>query len=336
MKENKYKLSVPKVFLALSSVLLIIVYPAVANKYIVFVMVLALVNIIMAISVNLIIGYTGQVSLGQAAFLAVGAYTTAILSGMLNWPFPIVIFLSGIVAALLGFVAGLPALRLRGLYLAVSTLAFHTIIKYIVSNAKTLGGSGGVLVGRPVMWGGFSLDSQLGVYYVGLVTSALCYIAIKNMLAGKEGRAFISVRDQELVASALGVETARYKLKAFVTSSFVLGVGGSLYGFNIQFIDPDHFTLELAIIAIGMAVVGGMGTVNGPVMGGLFFTVVPEVIRHIRTFLTNIVPGIAGHFEDIYVIVNGLTIVLFLIFLPGGLVGILDYVNRAFRKKKRG
>lgn len=314
----------------------IIACPLLVNEYIVYIMILGLINIIVAMHVNLLIGYTGQVSLGQAAFLATGAYTTAIFSGMFGYPFLLVMFISGVVAAILGFAVGLPALRLRGLYLAVSTLAFHTIISYLIASIQFLGGSGGILVGSPIVWDGYAITSRLGVYYIALGTTILSYVIVRNIIRSKEGRALISVRDNELVAAALGVATYKYKLKAFAISSFFTGIAGSLYGLNIQFIDSDHFSLEVAIIAIGMAVVGGMGTEAGPILGGIFFTALPEGIRLLRTSIVVILPQIAGRFEDVFVMVNGVIIVLFLIAMPRGLAGLMSKDSTLDEKQRGG
>lgn len=304
---------------------LLVSLPFWAPPYLLHLTNLAGIAVIGAVGLNIVMGYTGQISLGHAAFLAIGGYTTAILLQYFPvFPWPLVILISGLVSAVVGIIAALPAFRLKGLYLALSTLAFYHIVMFIIVKAKPLtNGAEGLNVPQPVLIGGLIIDSKVGFYVTIMGLAILGVIVCKNLLRTKTGRAFVAIRDWELAASAVGVNLRYYKTLSFIISSFYTGVAGSLYAYYSGFISPDDFTMLVSVNYIGMVLVGGMGTLVGTVTGAVFMTFLPELSGLLASYLGVIIPAfsdaaIATFFERL---IFGAVIVLFLIFEPDGIYG---------------
>jgi branched-chain amino acid transport system permease protein len=248
------------------------------------------VNIILAVSLNLINGYTGQFSIGHAGFYAVGAYTSAALveygGPAITAAVPFlpqvaqnaVLLLFGIVAAALlaaiaGLAVGIPSLRLRGDYLAIVTLGFGEIIRVVILNVDAIGGSRGFSGVAP-------LANFFWIYFFVLVT----IVVVHNLVHSSYGRAFISIRDDEIAAEAMGVDTTRFKVLSFVISSMFAGIAGALFGHFTQYLHPNSFTFQTSFFVIIMIVIGGLGSIEGAVLGAVVFTVVLEMFRGFGAF----------------------------------------------------
>ena len=300
----------------------LIIFPFVANDYFIYIINLSGIAIIGALGINILTGYTGQVSLGHAAFLAIGAYTSAIVSSRLGISFWLTMPIAGIVAAVSGLIVGVPSLRLKGFYLVITTMAFQFIVEHIIYRWEglTLGDKG--IEVPPVTIGNFAFDSGDRFYFIILFMVILAVIFAKNLTRTKTGRAFIAIRDRDISAEVMGVNLAKYKVISFVISSFYAGVAGSLYAHHAGFIGPDHFTFFISIEYVIMIIVGGMGTILGAIFGALFMTILPEALRIISDALRGSFPVLIVRFAALKTVIYGLIIVLFLIIEPDGLNGI--------------
>jgi branched-chain amino acid transport system permease protein len=269
------------------------VLPAIVNnEYFLRIVILCGINIILAVSLNLVNGLTGQFSIGHAGFMAIGAYTSAVLTMRVLPPMHhalvsigapvavangaallIAIVAGGLLAALAGWAVGLPSLRLRGDYLAIVTLGFGEIIRVLILNIDAVGASRG-LSGVPryttVFWVGLWVWIVIGASY--------------SLLRSTHGRAMLAIREDEVAAEALGVDTTRYKVLAFVLSAFFAGVAGGLFGHYLEYLNPSSFTFIKSIEIITMVVLGGLGSVSGAVMAAIFLTVLPEALRPVKDY----------------------------------------------------
>jgi branched-chain amino acid transport system permease protein len=277
------------------------------------------IAVIGALGLNILTGFTGQISLGNAAFMAVGAYGTAYLSGHAGLSPALTIPLSGVLAAVAGMIFGIPSLRLKGLYLAMATLAAHFIMEFSAThwNAVT-GGVSGVSVAAPKLLG-HALDSDFRLFYLILPLAAFLALFAKNLFRTRVGRAFIAIRDHDISADVMGVNLFRYKLMSFGISSFYAGVAGSLLAYQARYISPENFPITLAIDYLAMIIIGGMGSILGSILGAVFITGLPELLRLGASRLSGVFPGLVGLFASLKLGTFGLAIVLFLIFEPDGL-----------------
>lgn len=310
-------------------VLLLFVFclPLFVGEHIVYIANLVGIFVIGAIGLNLLTGYTGQISLGHAAFLAIGAYSTAIIGNMVDLPFFLLIPLAGLISGLIGTAVALPALRLKHLYLAMVTFAFYFIVEYILFNwASVTGGSSGLSVPAPAV-GSWKIRGDTMFYYLILATTILCVYFAVNLARSKIGRAFGAIRDRDIAAEVIGVSLTKYKIQAYFISSFYAGVAGSLYGMYLGYISPEHFSFIMSIQFLAMILVGGMGTITGSIFGAIFLVLMPELLRYIVGELRNTYPALAQQFGDVEVIFYGMIIILTLIFAPKGLYGLWDDVK---------
>jgi branched-chain amino acid transport system permease protein len=283
------------------------VLPVVLPIYHQFVLSLALVNAIAAMGVNLSMGYAGQVSIGHAGFVAIGAYTTAVLMARLSVPFWVTVPLGGAMAAIFGFLIGLPALRLSHLYIGMVTFGFGQAINFIALNWVALtNGPNGIAV-PPVTVGAFAFSPDTFYYVIAAVFLVLFWIA-HNLVRSRVGRCFLAIRESETAAEAMGVNLVRYKTMAFAVGAAYGGFAGCLYAGLSQFVNPDAFVFLVSVLYLTMNVVGGMGTLAGPLLGAAIFTVMPEFLRA---------------FAEYKEFLSGALLLTFLVFFPRGLVGIL-------------
>ena len=277
------------------------------------------IAIIAAIGLNILTGYTGQISMGNAAFLAVGAYATGWLANNAGLPFLIAIPLSGLITAGVGMIFGIPSLRLKGLYLAMATLAAHFIIEFVIVKwTSVTGGVNGMSIPTPGLLG-FEFDSDRKLYYLIYVLTILFAFFATNLFRTKVGKAFVAIRDQDISAEVMGVNIFKYKLLAFGVSSFYVGVAGSLMAYQARIVSPENFPITVAIDYLAMIIIGGLGSILGSILGAIFITVLPEVLRLATTALSGIYPDLVGLFASIKMGVFGLIIVLFLVFEPDGM-----------------
>ncbi len=311
-------------------VVAVFAFPFAATSYWLDVANRTAIAVIAAMGLNILTGFTGQISLGNAAFLAVGAYTTAYL-GNHGMPFVIACPASGIVAALAGMVFGIPSLRLKGLYLAMATLAAHFIVEFTAVHWEAAtGGVAGTSVPSPRIFGYDFADDRKLFFLIVPVCVASLYFA-KNLFRTRVGKAFVAIRDQDISAEVMGVEVFRYKLLSFAVSSFYVGVAGSLLAYQARIISPENFPLGVAIDHLGMIIIGGLGSVLGSVLGAIFLTLLPEVLRLLTSALSGTFPELIQLFTSLKLGVFGLTIVLFLIFEPDGLADLWRRIRNWFR-----
>ncbi|MCF8031728.1 MAG: branched-chain amino acid ABC transporter permease [Desulfarculaceae bacterium] len=280
--------------------------------------ILIFIFLVGAHGLNLLTGYTGQISLGHGAFMGVGAYTAGILAN-LGWPFWICLPAAGVVTAGVGMIFGIPSLRLRGLYLAIATLAAQFILVYAMRNWEHLtGGSAGLLVPTAKI-GNFEFDSDFKFYFLALAFAIGATMYLKNVARTRTGRAFVAVRDRYLSAEVIGVNLFKYRIMSFGISSFMVGTAGGLWAFYITIISDEHFTLWLSVQYLAMCIVGGLGQVLGSIFGVIFMVVLPEVLRIPTELLSGIFPNISDIFASLREMVFGIVVILFLIFEPDGM-----------------
>jgi branched-chain amino acid transport system permease protein len=271
---------------------------------------------IVGLGLMLLVGFTGQISLGHAAFLAVGAYTEALLAAA-GWPFWLSLPCAALLSAAVGIVVGLPALRLKGIYLAIATLAFGVIAEEIAARWESLTGGNSGLHVKPIELFGAKLDGDADFYYLVLALTTVCCVALANLLRSPTGRAFVAIRDSEISAACMGVNLARYKTLSFALSAGLTGVGGALYAHKVSFISPEQFTLLVSIELVTLVILGGVGSLHGAVLGAAFIIVLPQLIAIVKDYLPAAVAGAAGLQSTVF----GLVLIGFIIFEPMGLYG---------------
>lgn len=271
---------------------------------------------IVGLGLMLLVGFTGQISLGHAAFLAVGAYTEALLAAA-GWSFWLSLPCAALLSAAVGIVVGLPALRLKGIYLAIATLAFGVIAEEIAARWESVTGGNSGLHVKPIELFGAKLDGDADFYYLVLALTAVCCIALANLLRSSTGRAFVAIRDSEISAACMGVNLAKYKTLSFALSAALTGIGGALYAHKVSFISPEQFTLLVSIELVTLVILGGVGSLHGAVLGAAFIIVLPQLIAIVKDYLPAAVAGAAGLQSTVF----GLVLIGFIIFEPMGLYG---------------
>ncbi|BBD07432.1 branched-chain amino acid ABC transporter permease [Desulfovibrio ferrophilus] len=292
--------------------------PYMLDSYMVSVLNLVNIAVIGAVSLNLLTGYCGQISLGHGAFIGVGAYATAKFTA-LGVPFLLALPLGGAVAAVVGMIFGIPSLRLKGIYLAIATLAAQLILEYVFLHWESAtGGSSGVAVDSPEIFG-FIFDTDEKMFYLTLAVAVVAVLAVSNMVRTRQGRAFVAIRDYYLSAEIVGVNLFTTKLQAFGVSSFLAGVSGGLWAYYTMYITPEQFNIGLSISYLAMIIIGGMGSVQGAIFGAIFITLLPEFLNITASALGDIFPDVSTYLLAMKEGIFGLVLVLFLIFEPEGL-----------------
>lgn len=312
----------------------LIIYPFMVDGYYIYFLGYAAINIIVALGLNVLVGYTGQVSLGHAGFFAIGAYGTVLLMNKLGLPLLLALPLAGLIAALFGFLLGLPALRLEGPYLAIATLGFGLTVEIIFEKWDFFGGSTGPPVPDFTLNFSDSLTPDQNLYFLIIALTIASTIAVRNLAKTRVGRAFVAVRDSDVAASCMGVNLMYYKTLAFAVSAFFTGLAGGLFAFHLGQVDPTTFNLMLSIIFLAMVVIGGVSSILGSVMGAVLLSVLNLKLKGLQMAdfeaVPLIGPGLAdfvGRFfmetgmSNIQFIVYGLIMVLIMIFEPLGLYG---------------
>lgn len=280
-------------------------WPLVAPKYLVFLGTLVAVNAVVAIGLNLLSGYTNQLSFGHAGFLAIGAYVAALLTLRVPaLPVPLTLLAAGLATALVGLALGIPCLRLEGLYLAMATLAFGFVVTEAITNLDWLTrGNDGLRVPLARL-GPWTLATDAARYYLAVAVAAAMILAALNVAATRTGRAFLAIRTSEIAAQASGINAAAYKTIAFVLSAFYTGVAGGLFAFVVGFLSPDAFDVFLSVDFLVMIILGGLGSVLGSVAGAAIVTVLND--------------SLAG-FQAFRPLIFGAIMIICMLFMPGGL-----------------
>ncbi len=314
-------------FLLLMAFLLL--YPLLFKNYYVYMANYIAINIIVVVGLNLLVGYTGQISLGHSGFYAIGAYATIFLMTVANFPFLLALLCAGLIAAAFGFLLGLPALRLEGPYLAIATLGFGLTITTIIGRIEVLGGRQGLHAPDLAIMG-YPLDTDRQFYYLVMVITVLMILFARNITRTKVGRAFIAIRDAHIAAETMGVNLLLYKTAAFALSAFYAGVAGGLYAFVLRFIEPELFNLFLSVFFLTMAVAGGLGSVMGPIVGAILLSFLDLQLRNILSipFIGDWLRQLSASYfsltgvSNIQFIVFGAILILIMLFEPLGLYGL--------------
>lgn len=311
-------------------VALLFLVPALLPNYYLSILNLVVVFTIAALGLNLLTGVAGQISVGHGAFTGMGAFTVGFLmkQGLSFW---LALLLAGLAAALVGALFGLPSARLKGLYLAIASLAAQVILSFFFLRADWFtGGIHSMSVMRPAIFG-YSLDSELSYLYLGLVLALLLGVFAQNLLRTRMGRAFMAVRDRDLAAEVMGVDLFRTKVMAFALSAFYAGIAGALWAPYVMIISPDQFDFHLSIELLAMVIIGGLGTVMGSVYGAAFMTLLPILVRELSTLLMPVFPTIGGKLLLLRDATFGTAIILFLVFEPEGLAKLWRNIKDYFR-----
>lgn len=306
------------------------VLPFLSGQYVSYLVCLVLINIVSTTGLNILTGFTGLVSLGQAAFMGVGAYTVAILEINAGTPFILNLLVAGLVAALVGMVVGLPSLRVKGLYLAIATIAASVILHFVFANWTAVTGGVSGLSMPPATFFGIELVQPNQVYWIIMPVTVVMLFGAANLFRSRIGRAFIAIRDRDISAEVLGIRLLRYKLLSFAISSFYAGVAGGLWAYFFRVITPESFPLMMSIFFLAAIIVGGMGSILGGILGAIFMTMVPEVLKMMVGVLSPIWPDAVAVMSPVRIIVFGALIILFLIFEPDGLAEIWRNIRRFF------
>jgi branched-chain amino acid transport system permease protein len=294
-----------------------------ANDYVQLVFLFVCSSIILALSLNLVNGFTGQFSLGHAGFMAIGGYVSAYLSTQIVHDATFFDFLwfalvGGIVAGAAGFVVGMPSLRLRGDYLAIVTLGFGEMIRVVFLNMPAVGGARGMSgIPRPhgMEFAGFTFTPFYMEFLAAGFWVVITFLVLWRMIKSVHGRTFLSVREDEIAAQAMGINTTAVKVKAFVISSFFAGISGAVFAHAVQFLSPATFDFRKSVDAIIMVVLGGMGSLTGSVVAAIFVTIIPEfVLRPLQEYT-----GV-----DLRMVIYSLALILFMIARPKGIFGTLE------------
>lgn len=296
-----------RVWIALLIVILVLL-PLALKGYTVYILSLAGANVLAAVGLNLLMGYAGQVSIGQAAFLAIGGYTSALLMTHLGLPFLVAFLLAGGLTSLTGLILFIPALRLTAIYLAIATLGFGAAVQQLIPLpywSTIFGGHQGIKVPRPQI-AGFVLENDLELYYLTLIVVLALLAMAWNIARSQIGRAFIALRDKPAAAEALGVNPTRYKAYAFLLSAFLTGIAGALHAHLVGHISPAEFGLGKSIEIFAMVILGGIGSLPGSIAGALFLTFLPHWLAQAK---------------QLYTFLYGAAFVLVIIFLPYGVSG---------------
>lgn len=328
----------------------LIAAPYVLESYYLSQLVFVLIYAIVGIAMNVLSGQAGQVSIGHAAFMAIGAYSAAVAEKY-GLPLPVYLVLAGGFTGLIGYLVGLPALRLHGIYLAIATLAFAFIVEEIVTRWESVtNGNEGLMLGAPSLFG-LKLGAQ-GFYYLCLGVTVVVILAAINILRSPTGRAFLAIRDSETAARSMGIDTARYKTRAFAISAAFTGLAGVLYAHKLSFISPEMFSLSMSIEFVMIIIIGGVLSLRGAVFGAIFMIMVDPILIVVKDKVPQLTlgamqgVGLSDQLTDaiqagvvrvagapgLKSLIFGLIIILFIIFEPMGLDGRWARVKSYFRQ----
>lgn len=318
--------------IAILAALLIVaaLYPFIVwDIYLVHIANMVGIGCILALSLNLLFGFTGQMSFAHAGFYGLGAYTSAILVTKYGFNFFVSIIPSILAAGFIALLVGHPTLKLRGHYLAIFTLALGIGLYQFFQKSKITGGAVGIFnIPRPTVFGLSLMDNRY-YYYLIFLFVGVVYFILNNLMKSSTGRAFLSLRENETSAQMLGISASNYKLLSFVLSAMLAGLAGTLYAPINGFIGPENFALDMSITILAMVVIGGIGSNFGPIIGAVFMTILPEFLRSetFRLLLPN-TDAITSRISDVEIIIYGMLIVLVMLFAPRGIVGTKVVWNR--------
>ena len=330
-----YPLPIARWAVAAVILLFAVVLPLSLHEYYLSIINLSLIAVVGALGLNILVGYTGQISVGHAAFMSVGAYTAANLAVNLNLPFWVTLPAGGLMAAFIGAIVGIPSLRIKGLYLAIATLAGQLIIEWVINHTPAISGGAqaSIEVPRPTFMG-YEMKTQGQLYFFLLFFAALATLATLNLVRSRIGRAFVAIRDQDIAAEIIGINIFRYKLLAFAISSFYAGVCGVLYTYYFGIANYEAFQIGVSIDYLAMIIIGGLGSVLGSILGAIFVTMLPIAIRLVMEPLGGLFFN-AGELSSIIastrLVLFGCLIIFFLVVEPEGLNRLWRNIRNYFR-----
>ena len=330
-----YPLPIAKWTVLALALIFVVIVPLTVHEYYLSILNLIFIAVVGALGLNILVGYTGQISIGHGAFMSVGAYTAANFAVKLGLPFWITLPLGGLMAALIGVVVGMPSLRIKGLYLAIATLAGQLIIEWTINHVPAISGGAqaSIEVPRPELFG-LILNTQGRLYFFLLFFAVLAIVATLNLVRSRIGRAFIAVRDQDIAAEIIGINIYRYKLLAFAISSFYAGVCGVLYTYYFGIANYEQFQLIVSIDFLAMIIIGGLGSVLGSIFGAVFVTLLPIVLRLLLENVGSLFFS-AGELANVIsgtrLAVFGALIIFFLVVEPEGLNRLWRNIRSYFR-----
>ncbi|MBA1148718.1 branched-chain amino acid ABC transporter permease [Ectothiorhodospiraceae bacterium WFHF3C12] len=304
---------------AIAGVLLLMVSPVFLQPYHLNILIQIGYMGIAALGLNILVGFSGQISLGHAAFFGFGAFASAWINSSFGIPVILAIPLAGVLTTAVGMIVGIPAARIKGLYLAIATLAAQYILEDFFNRAVWFtGGSAGSLA-NPLSLFGYQMTTDTRYFYVVLAFVVVMYLLGTNLIRSRDGRALVALRDHYLSAEIMGINLTKYRILAFGISSFYAGVGGALFAHYLGYVSAESFTILLSIQFLGMIIIGGLGSIMGTLMGTAFMVLLPEVMEGGVGVIADFMPGIEQGLAYIKEMAIGLAIVLFLIFEPEGL-----------------
>lgn len=311
----------PLIYLALAA--LVIAWPFIGNDYLTYMATLILINIIAVVGLNITVGYAGLLSLGHAAFLGVGAYTAALLL-MAGVPLPFTIAAAAVASFCFGIFFGLPAIRIKGVHLAISTLALQFGFFFVAQRwTSVTGGDNGLQTPQASLFG-FVFNTDERLYFLVLPFTVLACIAGSNLFRTRVGRAFVAVRERDYAAQVLGVNVIWTKLLAFAVGAAYAGVAGALLAIFLRLVNPDQFLVSVSIFYLTAVLVGGRGSLLGSVLGAVFMTLLPELLRVGASAMVSDISSLVGFLATAREFLFGALIVIFLHVDPRGLVGIIE------------
>ncbi|MBV1927558.1 MAG: branched-chain amino acid ABC transporter permease [Rhodobacteraceae bacterium] len=322
-----------QVLFLLGFLALLYLLPQYASPRIVAIGNIMLISAVVAVGLQICTGYAGQINLGQAAFMGVGAYTAGLLASKYQMSFLLTIPLAGLSAAGFGFLFGLTAARIKGFYLALTTIAAQFIFHFAVLNLPSswMGGSNGVTVPAATLFG-LKISSTSGLFYLNLIFATIMIAGAFGIVRSRFGRAFVAVRDDDVAAGIMGINVARTKATAFLIGAFYAGVGGALWAYMIRFVGVDQFTLFNSIFFIAMIIVGGMGSITGALIGVFIIRMIQEVIATVGPNIAEAVPFLGGDivFASMNMFLGGV-IAMFMILEPKGLMHRWNIIKSSYR-----
>jgi branched-chain amino acid transport system permease protein len=330
-----YPLPIARFTVAALVVLFFVILPLLLHEYYLSIINLIAIAVVGALGLNILVGYTGQISIGHGAFMSVGAYTAANFATRLDFPFWAALPLGGLMAALVGAVVGIPSLRIKGLYLAIATLAGQLIIEWTINHVTWISGGvqASIEVPRPRLFG-LEISVQRGMYFFLLVFVVLATVGALNLMRSRVGRAFIAIRDHDIAAEIIGINIFRYKLTAFAISSFYAGVTGVLYTYYLGIANYEQFQIVTSVDYLAMIIIGGLGSILGSFFGAIFVTLLPILIRYAMEALGGLVfspAAVLNIIPNLRLILFGGLIIGFLIVEPEGLNRLWRNIRNYFR-----
>ena len=330
-----YPLPIARWTVAAVAALFIVIVPFFAGNYALSILNLILIAVVGALGLNILVGYTGQISIGTGAFMSVGAYTAANLVVHLHAPFWVALPAGGLMAALIGTIVGIPSLRIKGIYLAIATLAAQLIIEWTINHVQAISGGvqASITIPRPSVFG-YQLKTERQIYLFLMFFVVVALVATLNIVRGRIGRAFIAIRDQDIAAEIIGINIFRYKLYAFAISSFYAGVTGVLESYYLGIANYEQFQIDVSIDYLAMVIIGGLGSVLGSVYGAIFVTLLPIVTRlFLEQFGGVLFPGadLLNVIPNLRLVIFGGLIIFFLVVEPEGLNRLWRNIRNYFR-----